>query len=75
MGKRKDLKYYLSLPYTIQITREDESTWFARVVELPSCLTEGDSPGEVVKVALPTEAEQSGSAHDRIGVRHQVRLT
>ena len=46
MSKRKDLKYYLSLPYTIQITREDETTWFARVVELPGCLTEGDSPEE-----------------------------
>lgn len=46
MGKRKDLKYYLSLPYTIQITREDETTWFARVVELPGCMTEGDSPEE-----------------------------
>lgn len=46
MGKRKDLKYYLSLPYTIQITREDDTTWFARVVELPGCLTEGDTPEE-----------------------------
>jgi antitoxin HicB len=46
MGKRKDLKYYLSLPYTIQITREDEATWFARVVELPGCMTEGDTPEE-----------------------------
>jgi antitoxin HicB len=46
MGKRKDLKYYLSLPYTIQITREDDSTWFARVVELPGCITEGDTPEE-----------------------------
>ncbi|MBI5566334.1 MAG: type II toxin-antitoxin system HicB family antitoxin [Chloroflexi bacterium] len=46
MGKRKDLKYYLSLPYTIQITREDETTWFARVVELPGCFTEGDTPEE-----------------------------
>ena len=46
MGKRKDLNYYLSLPYTIQITREDETTWFARVVELPGCMTEGDSPEE-----------------------------
>jgi antitoxin HicB len=46
MGKRKDLTYYLSLPYTIQITREDDATWFARVVELPGCLTEGDTPEE-----------------------------
>ena len=47
MSKRKDLNYYLALPYTIQITREDETTWFARVVELPGCMTEGDTPEEV----------------------------
>jgi hypothetical protein len=46
MSKRKDLNYYLALPYTIQIAREDETTWFARVVELPSCMTEGDTPEE-----------------------------
>lgn len=50
MSKRKDLNYYLALPYTIQITREDESTWFARVVELPGCLTEGDTPEEVADI-------------------------
>jgi len=47
MSKRRDLNYYLALPYTIQITREDETTWFARVVELPGCMTEGDTPEEV----------------------------
>jgi antitoxin HicB len=46
MSKRKDSTYYLALPYTIQITREDESTWFAWVVELPGCMTEGDTPEE-----------------------------
>ena len=46
MSQRKDLTHYLSLPYTIQITREDATTWFARVVELPGCLTEGDTPEE-----------------------------
>lgn len=44
MTSAKDVNYYLSLPYTIEITRADESTWFARVVELPGCITEGDSP-------------------------------
>lgn len=43
----KNLEYYLSLPYTIEMVREDEITWFARVVELPGCMTEGDSPEEV----------------------------
>ena len=40
----KSLDYYLSLPYTIEMVREDEATWFARVLELPGCMTEGDSP-------------------------------
>jgi len=43
MDRAKDLNYYLALPYTIEIIREDDSTWFARVAELPGCMTEGDS--------------------------------
>jgi antitoxin HicB len=52
MRNRKNLAYYLSLPYTIQITREDETTWFARVVELPGCMTEGDTPVEAADLIL-----------------------
>lgn len=39
---------YLALPYTIELIREDETTWFARVVELPGCMTEGDSAADAV---------------------------
>ena len=46
MTRTKDLNDYLSLPYTVEIIREDDSTWFARVAELPGCMTEGDSPEE-----------------------------
>ncbi|MBE2240350.1 MAG: type II toxin-antitoxin system HicB family antitoxin [Caldilineaceae bacterium] len=38
-----DVGYYLSLPYTIELVRENEGAWFARVAELPGCMTEGDS--------------------------------
>lgn len=42
----KNLEYYLSLPYTIEvIPNQDEDgqvTLFARVVELPGCMTEAD---------------------------------
>ena len=48
MSTAKDLNYYLSLPYTIELIREDDTTWFARVVELPGCITEGDSPEDAV---------------------------
>lgn len=50
MQNTKDLTYYLSLPYTVELVRDDKSTWFARVVELPGCMTEGDSPAEAASM-------------------------
>jgi len=40
---KKDLEYYLSLPYTITIKRYDDqgTYWIARVAELPYCMTHG----------------------------------
>ena len=42
----KNLEYYLSLPYTIEITPDidddGEKTFFARVLELPGCMTEAE---------------------------------
>lgn len=46
--RTNDINYYLSLPYTIELIREDETTWFARVAELPGCMTEGDSAADAV---------------------------
>jgi antitoxin HicB len=37
---------YLTLPYTIEIIRDESdnySGWFARVIELPGCMTEADT--------------------------------
>lgn len=54
----KDMTYYLSLPYTIEIVRDnDESNpgWAARVVELPGCITQGDTfeeLGEMIEDAM-----------------------
>jgi antitoxin HicB len=55
----KDVDYYLSLPYTIEVVREpdegDGETWFARVLELPGCMTEADSfaeLGEMIQDAM-----------------------
>jgi antitoxin HicB len=41
---------YLVLPYTIEVMRDDAdgvAGWFARVVELPGCMTQVDSFDEV----------------------------
>jgi antitoxin HicB len=58
MMKEKTVEYYLSLPYTIEVTREtdpDDPGWVARVVELPGCLTQGDDfeeLGEMIEDAM-----------------------
>ena len=46
----KDIAYYLSLPYTIEVIHNKQSEdgavyWFARVRELPGCMTEAESFG------------------------------
>ena len=39
----KDLAYYLSLPYTIEVVREADDVWFAQVKELRGCATQTDT--------------------------------
>lgn len=44
----KDLDYFLALPYTIEIVHSQRADtgaayWFARVRELPGCMTEAES--------------------------------
>jgi antitoxin HicB len=46
----KPLDFYLHLPYTIEVTRdsgEEVSGLFARVVELPGCMTQADTFAEL----------------------------
>lgn len=56
--KKKDLVYYLNLPYTIEVVHDNDEEnpgWAARVVELPGCITQGDTfeeLGEMVKDAI-----------------------
>jgi antitoxin HicB len=53
-----NLEYFMGLPYTIEVTRdagEEYSGWFARVVELPGCMTQGDTfeeLGEMIEDAM-----------------------
>jgi antitoxin HicB len=45
---RKDLNYYLSLNYPVQIQRYDDGTYFAEIPDLPGCMTEAGSPDELM---------------------------
>jgi antitoxin HicB len=53
-----DLAYFLNLPYTIEIIRdnnEENPGWVVRVVELPGCITQGDTfeeLGEMIEDAM-----------------------
>ncbi len=39
----KTLDYYLSLPYSIELTPDEDGVWFAAVPLLKGCITQGDS--------------------------------
>lgn len=41
--KVKDLNYYLSLPYTIELTPDEDGFWFAEIPLLDGCMTNGES--------------------------------
>lgn len=43
MMKAKTLDYYLSLPYTIELTPDEDGFWFAEITLLPGCMTNGES--------------------------------
>lgn len=45
---RKDLEYYLSLPYTIQLTPDVDGYWFAEIPLLDGCMTNGESQADAL---------------------------
>jgi predicted RNase H-like HicB family nuclease len=47
----KDLEYYAKLPYTIILEKYNDhgGYWVARIVELPFCLIDGNTPEEALK--------------------------
>lgn len=53
MIAENNVEQYLSLPYTVQIIpqmEEDGTTYFAKVQELPGCMTEADSYVEAAEM-------------------------
>jgi antitoxin HicB len=37
----KDLDYYMTLPYTIEMTPDEDGFWFAEIPLLEGCMTNG----------------------------------
>lgn len=42
----KDLQYYLELPYTVMMRRDEDGDFVARIDELPGCAAHGKTPQE-----------------------------
>jgi len=47
--KRAKVKEYLAKPYARELIRNEDGTWFARVMELKGCMTEGNTKEEALK--------------------------
>lgn len=39
----KDLNYYMSLPYPIELIPDEDGYWFARIPLLEGCMTNGEN--------------------------------
>lgn len=47
---KKDLEYYLKLPYTLELIPDSEQGWFVRVKELRGCMSQGDTVEEAYEM-------------------------
>jgi antitoxin HicB len=48
--KHKTIEYYLSLPYTIELTPDEDGYWFAEIPLLPGCMTQGRTRPEALEM-------------------------
>ena len=47
-GVESEARRYLRMPYTRELVREDDGSWFARILEFPGCMTVGDTQEEAL---------------------------
>ncbi|MBZ0302604.1 MAG: type II toxin-antitoxin system HicB family antitoxin [Anaerolineae bacterium] len=73
----KPLEYYLSLPYTIELTPDEDGVWVASIPLLKGCFTQGDSREEALVMLdeakalwLETALEESISIPEPLPVAH-----
>lgn len=45
----KETEKYLNLPYTFELIKEDDGTYFVKVKELPGCMSNGKTADEAMK--------------------------
>lgn len=46
---KEEVKAILARPYTRELIKNEDGTWFARVVEFVGCMTEGETAEEAIE--------------------------
>jgi antitoxin HicB len=46
---KKDVTYYVGLPYTLEVRLDEDGGWFSHVRELPGCISQGDTAEEALR--------------------------
>ncbi len=67
----KTVKEYIQLPYTVEIKKNSDNTYFASIKELPGCMTEGDSLEEAF---VMIEDAKIGWISTAIEENHEIPL-
>jgi len=44
----KTIRYYMNLPYTLELRHDADEGWFVRVKELAGCMSQGDTAEEAL---------------------------
>lgn len=48
--RKNSLKYYMSLPYKVEILQNSDGSYFGKIVELEGCMTEADSIPDLLQM-------------------------
>ena len=46
----KNIDYYMSLPYTIELTPDEDGFWFAQIPLLDGCMTNGENQMDALEM-------------------------
>src|SRR5450756_480314 len=58
---------YMKMPYTIELTPDDDLGWFASIQEFPGCMSDGESPEVAVSNLRETQREWIAAALEDMG--------
>jgi antitoxin HicB len=64
-----EIQRYIDRPYTRELIREDDGSWFARIVEFPGCMTVGETREEALAMlddAMASWLEAKLEEHEAI---------